>query len=238
MNIVITGASRGIGKAIAEKYAREGHNLLLCARSAVSLYKTLEELQTKYPLLIIKAKPADLSVQEEVNAVGEWVKQETAKMPGGATDVLINNAGMYTPGQVHDEPEGMLENMINLNLYSAYRLSRSIIPSMKEKSSGHIFNICSIASIKAYANGGSYSISKFALLGFTKNLREEMKPFRIRVTAILPGAVYTDSWQDSGLPPERFISAEDIADTIFLCSQLSPSATIEDIVIRPQEGDI
>jgi short-subunit dehydrogenase len=238
MNIVITGASRGIGKAVAEKFAAQGHNLLLCAQNAVALYKTLEELQLKFPSQIIKARPADLSDKYEVSEIAVWVQQEAVKMPGGTVDVLVNNAGKYTPGQVHNEEDGMLEDMINLNLYAAYHLTRALIPRMIERRAGHIFNICSIASIQAYANGGSYSISKFALLGFTKNLREEMKPHGVKVTGILPGAVYTDSWHGSGLPPERFIRAEDIAETIYSCSQLSASATIEDIVIRPQEGDI
>lgn len=238
MNIVITGASRGIGKAIAEKFAREGHNLLLCSQSAHALYQTFEKLQLLYPGLVIKAKPANLSDKKDVQEFAGWVMQELKNFPSGKIDVIVNNAGKYLPGQVYNEAEGTLEEMIDINLYAAYNLTRALIPKMIEERQGYIFNICSIASIQPYKNGGSYGISKFALLGFTKNLREEMKEFGIRVTAILPGAVYTDSWAGSGLPPERFISAEDIASTVFNCSQLSPSATVEDIIIRPQNGDI
>ncbi|MEO6915264.1 MAG: SDR family oxidoreductase [Chitinophagaceae bacterium] len=238
MNIVITGASRGIGKAIAEKFAQEGHNLLLCSQSAHALYQTLEELQLTYPRLVIKARPADLSNKNEVLKFAEWVTHELKNFPTGKIDIIVNNAGRYSPGQVYNEPEGTLEEMININLYAAYNLTRALVPKMIEQRGGYIFNICSIASIQPYKNGGSYGISKFALLGFTKNLREEMKEFGVRVTAILPGAVYTDSWIGSGLPQERFISAQDIASTIFNCSQLSASATVEDIVIRPQDGDI
>jgi short-subunit dehydrogenase len=103
---------------------------------------------------------------------------------------------------------------------------------------GHIFTICSIASLAAYPNGGAYSISKFALLGFTKNLRRELMPHNIKVTAIIPGAVYTDSWKGSGVDESRIMEAEDIASIIYNASRLSPQATVEEIVIRPQLGDL
>ncbi|MEJ7674622.1 MAG: SDR family NAD(P)-dependent oxidoreductase [Chitinophagaceae bacterium] len=101
-----------------------------------------------------------------------------------------------------------------------------------------MFNICSIAALKAYANGGSYSISKFALMGFSKNLREELMPYNIKVTAVYPGAVYTSSWHESGVPESRIMEAADIADIIFAASKLSTQACVEDIIIRPQLGDI
>ena len=104
--------------------------------------------------------------------------------------------------------------------------------------SGHIFTLCSIASLAAYPGGGSYSISKFALLGFTRNLRHELKTKGIKVTAVIPGAVYTDSWKDSGIEEGRIMEAEDIARLIFATSQLSPQAVVEELVIRPQLGDL
>ena len=105
-------------------------------------------------------------------------------------------------------------------------------------SAAHIFNVCSIASLAAYAGSGSYSISKFALLGFSKSLREELKKDRIKVTSIMPGATYTSSWEGVGLPESRFMGAKDVADTIWSAYSLSPSAVIEDIIMRPLEGDI
>jgi short-subunit dehydrogenase len=101
-------------------------------------------------------------------------------------DVLINNAGYFIPGSIATEKDGALEDMMNANLYSAYHMTRGLVDQMIARKSGHIFNMCSIASIKAYANGGSYAITKFALLGFSKCLREELKPVGIRVTSILP----------------------------------------------------
>ena len=152
--------------------------------------------------------------------------------------MLINNAGSFIQGSVHNEPDGALEEMMQTNLYSAYHLTRMLLPSMMHRKSGHIFNICSIASLQAYPNGGAYSISKWALDGFSKNLREEMKPFNIKVTAVFPGATYTDSWKSSGIDSKRFMEANDVASIVYAASQLSPLACVEDIILRPQLGDI
>ena len=109
---------------------------------------------------------------------------------------------------------------------------------MINRKSGHIFNISSIAGLQAYPNGGSYSISKFALSGFSKNLREELKPYAIKVTGIYPGAVYTDAWSASGVEPGRIMKPSDIADMIVQIAKLSPQAVVEELVIRPLAGDL
>jgi len=232
MNVIITGASKGIGKAIAEIIAANGHHLFLCARGEVVLYKTLEELVTRYPSAIIKAKPFDLSRKEEAKAFGAWCLEY------GVPDVLVNNAGFFEPGSVHNEPDGTLESQLAVNLHSAYHVTRAVLPWMMEKRSGHVFNMCSIASLDAYANGGAYSISKFALYGFSKNLRQEMKPHGIKVTSIHPGAVMSDSWGKYDNSSKRIMEAEDIAKMIYAATQLSVQACVEDIVIRPQLGDL
>ncbi|HAK76618.1 MAG TPA: short-chain dehydrogenase, partial [Runella sp.] len=152
--------------------------------------------------------------------------------------VLVNNTGLFAPGQIHNEPEGTLESMIDTNLYSAYYLTRGVIEKMISAKKGHIFNICSTASITAYTNGGSYCISKFALYGMTKVLREELKPHGLKVTAILPGATLTASWEGVELPKERFIQARDVAESIWSAYNLTPGAVVEEILIRPQLGDI
>ena len=130
-------------------------------------------------------------------------------------DLLVNNAGTYLPGTIADEPDGLIEKMIGVNLYSAYYLTRHILPVMKAEKQGHIFNMCSIASLRAYPNGGSYSISKYALLGFSDNLREELKEHNIKVTSVCPGATYTPSWEGSGVEPGRIMEATDIAAMIW-----------------------
>jgi short-subunit dehydrogenase len=153
-------------------------------------------------------------------------------------DILVNNAGYFLPGEIVTEPEGILESMVNANLYSAYYTTRGLAPLMIKEKRGHIFNLCSIASIKAYPNGGSYAISKFALLGFSKCLREELKEFGLRVTAVMPGATRTASWDGVDLPDERFMKSEDVADTIYSAYSLSERSVIEEIIIRPQLGDL
>jgi short-subunit dehydrogenase len=232
MNVVITGASKGIGRAIAEIFAANGHDLFVCSRGEVALYKTVEELLTKYPAVTIKAKPVDLSIKEEAQAFGNWC------LSVAVPDVLINNAGLFEPGSVHNEPDGLLESQLSVNLYSAYHLTRTLLPGMMKRKAGHIFNMCSIASLHAYKNGGAYSISKYAMHGFTKNLREEMKEHHIKVTGIFPGAVMSDSWGNYDNSSKRIMEASDIAQLVYAASQLSPQACVEDIVVRPQLGDL
>jgi short-subunit dehydrogenase len=233
MHVIITGASRGLGKALAEKFASNGHHLYLCSRSELALYNTLEELMLKYPEVTIKAKPFDLSLKEQAKAFAGWILDR-----GISADVLINNAGQFIPGSIYNEAEGVLEKMITTNVYSAYNVTRPLLPAMMEKKNGHIFNICSIASLQAYPNGGSYSISKYALAGFSKNLREELKPYGIKVTTVYPGAAYTDSWAGSGIDPQRIMDAKDISEMVYAASQLSSRACVEEILLRPQLGDL
>lgn len=232
MIIVITGSSKGIGKAIAEEFASEAHQFFLCSRNDFQLYETLKDLQTRFPASEFKARPTDLSRKEEVLAFADWV------LSHGVPDILVNNAGLFIPGSISTEEEGAIETSLSVNLLSAYHLTRRFLPGMMTRKSGHIFTICSIASIAAYPNGGSYSISKFALLGFSKNLREEMKPHGIKVTAVLPGAAYTDSWSGSGVAPSRIMEARDIAVMVVASSRLSVQACVEDIILRPQLGDL
>lgn len=232
LNVVVTGASKGIGKAIAELFAANGASLYLCSRGEVALYKTMEDLQTRFPQANVKARPADLSVKEEAIAFGNWCLSQSVP------DILVNNAGLFEPGSVHSEPDGLLESQLSINLFSAYHLTRTLLPAMMARKQGHIFNMCSIASLHAYANGGAYSISKFAMYGFSKNLREELKPHGIKVTSVHPGAVLTDSWGDFDNSSNRIMEAADIAKMVWAASSLSVQACVEDIVIRPQLGDL
>ena len=232
-NIVITGASKGIGKALAAAFAAEGARLFLCARNATQLNNTVAELQLQYPGVVIKSTTADLSVKDQTIAFGKWINQQVT-----AVDILVNNAGQFLPGSAHNEPDGILEQMIQTNLYSAYHLTRTLLPAMMEYKQGYIFNICSIASLQAYSNGGSYSISKFALMGFSKNLREELKPYNIKVAAVYPGAVLTDSWGNYDNSNHRIMEATDIAAMILAACKLSAGAVMEDIILRPQLGDL
>lgn len=232
MNAVVTGASKGLGYAIAARLAKLGYNLYICSRNSEEISSIANELSLKYGINVHSAS-ADLSKKEEVKLFAKRVNETFSKI-----DVLVNNAGVFLPGQVHLEEEGTLEFQIETNLYSAYYLTRNLMGNIFEAKQAHIFNICSIASKIAYPNGGSYSISKFALLGFSKALREELKQKKIKVTAILPGAAWSHSWKDADLPYERLMEADDVAKAVEACLMMSPSACVEEIVLRPQLGDL
>jgi short-subunit dehydrogenase len=232
MNVVITGASRGIGKELAEQFAKQGANLFLCSRK---MDKTIDWQNELMSTNGIQVSSFDVDVEKitEVKAFASQLLNATNKI-----DVLINNAGIYVPGSIYNEPEGQLERMLSVNLISAYHLTRALVPSMINRKAGHIFNISSIAALKAYSNGGSYSISKWAMDGFSKNLREELMPFGIKVTIVHPGATMTSSWDGSGINPERIMETSDIAKMVVASSKLSPQACVEDIIIRPLLGDL
>jgi short-subunit dehydrogenase len=232
MNVVITGASQGIGFAIAEIFANAGYTLCLCSKTKENIAAAGNSLAVKYPHATIHFTHADLSKKEQCTQFANWCLEK------GTPTILINNAGFFSPGNIQDESDDALEQQMAVNLYSAYHTTRALLPAMLKMGKGHVFNICSIASLNAYAEGGSYSISKFALLGFSKNLRLELKDTGIKVTAVCPGAVYTNSWAGSGVDPKRIMESEDIAKMIFAAAHLSPQAVVEDIVMRPQLGDL
>lgn len=231
MKVVITGGSQGIGKAVAKRFAATGADLFLIARHMDKDLGWQQELIKEFNVEI-STYNADLSIKEKVKEAADVVLTAWDSI-----DVLVNNAGAFVMGNVHDEMEGNLEKMIELNLYSAYYITRALLPTMMKQKSGHIFNICSIAALKAYPGGGSYSISKFALEGFSKNLREEMKPYGIKVTSVHPGATFTRSWEGF-VDPLRIMEAKDVAEMIYASSKLSPTACVEDIILRPQLGDL
>lgn len=218
---------------MAEIFAQNGFDLCVCARTEDDLDAMETAWAQKFPQVRLHTFPADLGKKYEVLDFARFVRKTWPQL-----DVLVNNAGIYLPGGVADEPEGTVETLLEINLLSAYHLTRALLPMMLTQRSGHIFNMCSIASVAAYPNGGSYSISKFALLGFSKNLREEMKTKGIKVTAILPGAAWSDSWGDAKFPEDRLMQATDIAKAVWGCYNLSDAAVVEELLIRPQLGDL
>lgn len=231
--IVITGGSKGIGKAVATLFSANGYDVITCGRGREALQNLKDELETVNSDITVHFQVADLSDKDEVMKFSQFVLEHSTKI-----DVLVNNTGVFIPGQIHKEEDDVLEHTINTNVYSAYHLTRQLLPGMMEESYGDIFNICSTASITPYVNGGSYCISKYALLGMTKVLREEMKEMGIRVMGVLPGATLTSSWEGVELPAERFVKPEDVAEAIYGAHKLSRQTVVEEILIRPQLGDI
>lgn len=220
--VIVTGGSKGIGRAIVDKFVAEGFEAIVCARSVDGVRGA-----GLFPFA------ADLSTRDGINALVNYTRSLNRSV-----DVLVNNTGVFQPGQLHNEAEGTFEQLMTTNVASAYHLTRGLVGDMMTRRQGHIFMMCSTASITPYTNGGSYCISKFALLGMSRVLREELKSHGVKVTAILPGATLTASWAGTDLPEDRFMKPEDVANSAWAAYTLSKSAVVEEILIRPQLGDI
>lgn len=231
--ILVSGCTKGIGLAIVNIFAANGFNVAGCARDKNALQELFTSLTLKYPNQQFLMETCDVSKAETLKIFAENVLKEFKTIA-----VLVNNAGVFLPGTILTEPEGALELQFQTNVASAYYLCQIIGKNMLGSGRGHIFNICSTASITAYTNGGSYCISKYAMLGLNQVLRQELKDKNIKVTAILPGATLTDSWKGSELPAERFIPSADIAKLVFNAYNLSPQTNVEEILVRPILGDI
>jgi short-subunit dehydrogenase len=229
---VITGASKGIGFSVAQRLAEAGFSLFIVGRDNNRLAEAKSQLL--------------LSGAPEVHAFsGDLSQSDVAKdcvaaivNTWGSITVLVNNAGVFLPGTMMEEDEGQFETLMATNMNSAYHITKVLWPLLKLSKRAHVFNMCSIASITAYAAGGSYSVSKFAMLGFSKSLRLEGMPYGVRVTAILPGATLTDSWAGVDLPPSRFMKPEDVANALYLAFLINENTVMEEVVLRPILGDI
>ena len=228
-SILITGGTRGIGRAVALRFLKEGFRVFTCGSSPVSV----EALRAEDSSGRLHVEKVNLESKAELLA---WIGGIEKICP--TLNILVNNAGIFLPGSIETEEEGVFEKLMALNLAASYHTSRACLPMLRKAEKAHIFSVCSTASIMAYPNGGSYCISKFGLLGMTKVLREELKPVGIRVTSLILGAVNTDSWAGAGLPAERFICSEDVAESIFSAWSLAPGSVVEEILMRPQLGDI
>ena len=233
MNVVITGATKGIGKAIAITFATEGANLFVCSRNFEELKAFKQEILAINTDINVWIKKADVSKKKDVVAFAKYIAKHANQV-----NILVNNAGKFITGNILEEDDGILEQLIETNLYSAFHLTRALLPLLKNSEKGHIFNMCSIASKKALPNCGSYCISKFAMLGFSKALREELKEQKIKVTSLLPGATWSNAWAGVELPATRLMEAQDIAKIVLSTFHLGDSAVVEEIVMRPQLGDL
>jgi short-subunit dehydrogenase len=226
MKAVITGATRGVGRASAFMLAQEGYDLALSSRNISDLEQLKLELESKFGNYVF-IQQADLSIKEEAINFSENIIEKFNKI-----DVLINNIGKYNISKLTDS-DSDLELMINTNLNSAYYISKNIAVNMGNNNSGHIFNICSVLSLSPRVEAATYTISKHALKGFNDVLREEMREHNVKVTAIYPGSINTSSWEGIIAPKEKFVQPDDIAKTIKTCLAISKNANIEEIVINP-----
>jgi short-subunit dehydrogenase len=230
--IVITGISKGIGRAIAEVFASKGYNLIGCARNKADLQLCKQELESAYPISCLTFC-ADLSQPQDLDDFATFLKEQPVAIQG-----LVNNAAFFQFGSLVSEDEMLFMTMLHTNLFAPYKLTQAILPQMIANQQGHIFNICSTVVLQPKGNMGSYGVSKFGLYGMTKILREELKPHHIKVTAVLPGSTFTSSWDGSHIDQNRLIDAADIAKAVLAVYEQSARTVTEEIYIRPQTGDL
>lgn len=226
MNAIITGATKGIGRAIAIKLASEGYNLAICARNEAELHAlalTLASFGVK-----VHYQVTDCAIKSSVYQFCDFCSTVFEHI-----DLLVNNAGVFLPGSFLDEDDERFEQQLHVNLSSAYYLSKFVGRQMRAQQSGHIINICSTASKQIKENAGSYAVTKSALLSLNNVLRDELAKHNVKVTAILPGSTLTDSWDGTEIPKEKFVQPEDIAESISQLLKLSTGANVDELIIRP-----
>ncbi|MEO5910291.1 MAG: SDR family oxidoreductase [Pelobium sp.] len=233
MNILITGASKGIAKEVALQMARNSHHLALCARTIEELEILKNEIIKEFPSTKVFIKSVDCSVKEEVLAFADEALEKLGKI-----DVLVNCVGLFKPSFILVEADDSLDQHMKINVYAAYYLYKKLAPFMKERRNGYIFNICSVASLESIANAGSYCVTKAALLSLNNIMRAELLEHDVKVTAILPGSTLTDSWKGTEVSPDEFIKPEDVASAILQIMSMSKGANVEQIVIKPIHGQI
>lgn len=209
-NALITGAGKGIGKAVAIALAKEGVNIVLIARTQADIDEVAQEINT-YDVKTL-ALTADVA---DINSVNLAIKKAIASFQ--TIDILINNAGIAAFGKFLELEPSEWERIIQVNLMGVYYVTRAILPNMIERQTGDIINISSTAGLNGNALTSAYSASKFALLGLTDSLMQEMRKHNIRVTALTPSTVATDMAKELNLTdgnPEKVMQAEDIAELL------------------------
>lgn len=232
-NILITASTKGMGRATAIAFAKEGANLAICARSSGDLEAFKKELLTINPSIKVMTQVVDGSVQEQLISFAA-----NAEKALGFIGIIVNNLGMFDPVSILNETDEAFQKQLNTNLMPAYHLYKFFGKKMMEKRSGHIFTICSVASLDPIAAAGTYSVTKVALLGLSKVMKLEMQPYNVKVTAIIPGSTLTDSWAGTTISPDKFVLPEDVASAIVNTSKMSVGANVDEIIIRPVGGQI
>ncbi len=229
---IVTGASQGIGAAIAEVLAREpGYRLALVARNRSNLEKVAQRCRD----LGAEAKvyACDLSIEDEVQGMAEAVQKDL-----GPPDMLVNNAGQFVRADLCEMDGPAFQSVMDSNLTSAFLVTRAFIGAMRARKSGTIFFMASVASKRAYPESGAYCVAKHALLGLARSFRASTKGSGLRITALMPGATQSPSWDGEGVVQEKLMPAADIAKALLEIYKLSDRSVVEEIVLRPIGGDV
>jgi NAD(P)-dependent dehydrogenase (short-subunit alcohol dehydrogenase family) len=232
--VLITGASQGIGAAVAEAFAAAygaEARLALVARSP----ERLGAVAVRGLARGAEAVPFPCDVTDDA-AVAQMAADVVSTF--GVPDVLVNNAGAFTPGGVLELTAADFRAQVEANLTSAFLVTRAFLPAMVVRGTGDVFFMGSVASVQGYPRGVAYGAAKHGLLGLARSLREEVRERGLRVVTLLPGATYTASWVASGFPEERFMPAEDLARLVVEIHGLSDRTVVEEVLLRPLLGDI
>jgi short-subunit dehydrogenase len=232
-NALITGATKGIGRAISLAFAKQGLNLSICSRNLKELEDFKIELLKANPDISVFIQVADCSIKQEVRDFARNTRDQL-----GFVSVIVNNVGMYVHSSILDDEDDTFYKQLNTNLMPAYELYRYFGKSMMEAKDGHIFNICSAASLTPIVHAGTYSVTKVALLGLSNIMKLEMQEYGIKVTSIIPGSTLTSSWGDTPVDKDRFVLPGDIASAIINIYNMSAGANVDEIVIKPVLGQL
>ncbi len=228
---IVTGAGRGIGRAVALAFAREGALVALAARTTAELDTVRAQIKSRAGRAL--AVPTDVTREASVAALVEKVLGEFGKV-----DVLVTSAGVATFAPLVDTKPEEWDHMMAVNLRGVFLACRAVLPPMLKRHRGTIINIVSVAAKRAIPGTAAYAASKHAVLGLTQVLAEEMRPHGVRVGALFPGAVDTPLWDGIPNPPERsrMLRPEDVAEAALLMASLPPGASLEDLTLLPAQG--
>lgn len=230
--VLVTGASRGIGAATARALSDLPRTVLvLVSRDVDALAGVADSCRTAGAAAHVF--PCDVTDEEAVEAMARAVLEEV-----GVPTALVNNAGLFEPGGIADITPGGFRAQVDANLTSSFLVTRAFLPAMIARGSGHVFFMGSVASVRGYPGGAAYCAAKHGLLGLARALRAETLKTGLRVTTLLPGATYTPSWDGTPEPEERFMPAEDVAAAVRQAYLMSGRTVVEEILIRPQLGDL
>lgn len=229
--VVVTGASKGIGKAITSAFAAAGAKVVLAARTRETLEQVAAELTESGAEAV--AVPTDVT---DVDAVQRLIEQALTAYQ--RVDILVNNAGIGYFGPVVDFAPDDWDTVLNSNLKAIYLCSKYALPSMLAQGSGQIINVLSIAAKVAFEASAAYCAAKAGALALTKVLAAEVRQQNIRVTAVLPGSVHTPFWDDIPAHPdfEQMLKPEHVAGTVVSVCQQPLGMVTEEIVVMPPLG--
>ena len=225
---LVTGGSRGIGKAIALKVAQLGAAVSICSRNSQSLESAAREMQQSGTKVFAQA--ADVTKAGDVANLVEATEKEL-----GPITILVNNAGIGNPGfgPVHERSEADWDLVLNTNLKSVFLLSKSVAPLMIRRGRGDIVNISSLAGKNTFAGGGLYCASKWALQGLAGCMAEDLRAYGIRVSLICPGSVATEFSGRGPKNPSKALSAGDVAHAVAMLLLQGPQSFISEVQLRP-----